>query len=99
MIFLNDLYYNKHKNQIFYFKYEWNGKNNIQRGKFSPFQILNKFKVRDLSCIYLFYLKNVDQSELVYGGDLNNYDAIYAWTNERCISIVREITFENAEVC
>ena len=33
-----------------------------------------------------------------YEGGLDNYDALYAWSNERFTHLVREITFENAEV-
>jgi endoplasmic reticulum resident protein 44 len=36
-------------------------------------------------------------NENPYSGPLNNYEALYAWANERCTPIVREITFENAE--
>jgi endoplasmic reticulum resident protein 44 len=30
-------------------------------------------------------------------GRINNHESLYAWTNEKCIPLVREITFENAE--
>jgi endoplasmic reticulum resident protein 44 len=32
-----------------------------------------------------------------FQGDLNNYESLYTWANEKCTPIVREITFENAE--
>jgi hypothetical protein len=35
---------------------------------------------------------------VLYEGDLGSYETIYAWANEKCTPLVREITFENAEV-
>lgn len=32
-----------------------------------------------------------------YKGSLNNYDELNIWTQEKCVPLVREITFENAE--
>ena len=29
---------------------------------------------------------------------MNDYDGIQMWANDKCIPLVREITFENAEV-
>ncbi|CAF0823024.1 unnamed protein product [Brachionus calyciflorus] len=43
------------------------------------------------------FKKDIEQQEVVYNGDLNQYDALYAWANEKCTPLVREITFENAE--
>lgn len=34
----------------------------------------------------------------VYLGALLSYDELSAWTTNKCIPLVREITFENAEV-
>ena len=34
----------------------------------------------------------------MYYGALLSYDEMSAWTTNRCIPLVREITFENAEV-
>ena len=31
-------------------------------------------------------------------GPLNNFDQFFAWSYEKCVPLVREITFENAEV-
>jgi len=42
-------------------------------------------------------LKAGQLEDMSYDGGLNNYDALYAWSNERCTRLVREITFENAE--
>ena len=30
-------------------------------------------------------------------GDLSNYDLLKIWVSDKCIPLVREITFENAE--
>ena len=30
-------------------------------------------------------------------GDLSNYDILKIWVSDKCIPLVREITFENAE--
>ena len=30
-------------------------------------------------------------------GDVKNYDLLKAWLSDKCIPLVREITFENAE--
>lgn len=32
-----------------------------------------------------------------FKGSLSNFEEIYAWVQEKCIPLVREITFENAE--
>ena len=34
---------------------------------------------------------------MVYMGDLGNYDLLKTWVSDKCIPLVREITFENAE--
>lgn len=39
-----------------------------------------------------------ESDDLQYSGQLNQYEALYGWANERCTQLVREITFENAEV-
>jgi hypothetical protein len=31
-------------------------------------------------------------------GVLNNFDQMFGWAYEKCVPLVREITFENAEV-
>lgn len=38
-----------------------------------------------------------ESDDLQYSGQLNQYEALYGWANERCTPLVREITFENAE--
>lgn len=35
---------------------------------------------------------------MVYLGSLTNFDLIYAWSQDKCVPLVREITFENGEV-
>ncbi|CAG9817492.1 unnamed protein product [Phaedon cochleariae] len=32
-----------------------------------------------------------------YPGSLNNFDELHVWVSEKCVPLVREITFENAE--
>lgn len=35
---------------------------------------------------------------MVYLGSMTNFDLAYAWTQDKCVPLVREITFENGEV-
>ncbi|KAK1172330.1 endoplasmic reticulum resident protein 44-like isoform X2, partial [Acipenser oxyrinchus oxyrinchus] len=35
--------------------------------------------------------------DMVYLGSLSNFDLIYAWAQDKCVPMVREITFENGE--
>ncbi|XP_015279050.1 PREDICTED: endoplasmic reticulum resident protein 44 [Gekko japonicus] len=35
--------------------------------------------------------------DMVYLGSLTNFDLVYAWTQDKCVPLVREITFENGE--
>lgn len=37
-----------------------------------------------------------DEDE-TYNGSLSNYDELNVWAQEKCVPLVREITFENAE--
>lgn len=37
-----------------------------------------------------------DEDE-TYQGSLNNFDELNIWAQEKCVPLVREITFENAE--
>lgn len=43
------------------------------------------------------FKEDLEHSDIVYDGALNQYEALYAWANEKCTPLVREITFENAE--
>lgn len=36
--------------------------------------------------------------DMVYLGSLTNFDLTYAWAQDKCVPLVREITFENGEV-
>uniref|UniRef100_A0A8B9K3K2 Endoplasmic reticulum protein 44 n=1 Tax=Astyanax mexicanus TaxID=7994 RepID=A0A8B9K3K2_ASTMX len=36
--------------------------------------------------------------DMVYLGSLTNFDLVYAWAQDKCVPLVREITFENGEV-
>ena len=47
------------------------------------------------NCLVLF--QTVDQ-DLVFMGSLNTFDQLFAWAQDKCVPLVREITFENAEV-
>lgn len=35
--------------------------------------------------------------DMIYLGSLTNFDLTYAWTQDKCVPLVREITFENGE--
>lgn len=35
---------------------------------------------------------------MVYLGSMTNFDLAYAWIQDKCVPLVREITFENGEV-
>lgn len=35
----------------------------------------------------------------MYSGSLSDYSSLLNWATEKCVPLVREITFENAEVC
>lgn len=37
--------------------------------------------------------------DMVFLGSLANFDLTYAWAQDKCVPLVREITFENGEVC
>lgn len=37
--------------------------------------------------------------DMIYLGSLTNFDLVYAWAQDKCVPLVREITFENGEVC
>ncbi|XP_058962610.2 endoplasmic reticulum resident protein 44 isoform X2 [Pocillopora verrucosa] len=37
------------------------------------------------------------EGEMVFMGDLRNYELMKSWISDKCIPLVREITFENAE--
>lgn len=36
--------------------------------------------------------------DMIYLGSLANFDLAYAWAQDKCVPLVREITFENGEV-
>ncbi|CAF0821701.1 unnamed protein product, partial [Didymodactylos carnosus] len=39
----------------------------------------------------------LEQNDIYYMGPINSYEAFHTWINEKCVPLVREITFENAE--
>lgn len=41
--------------------------------------------------------KTSTEPDETFKGSLTNFDELYAWVQEKCIPLVREITFENAE--
>ncbi|KAL8618806.1 hypothetical protein ACOMHN_000234 [Nucella lapillus] len=40
---------------------------------------------------------NTQGQDVLFMGPVNNFDQIFAWAFEKCVPLVREITFENAE--
>lgn len=40
---------------------------------------------------------NTHRQDMVFMGALNNFDQLFGWSYEKCVPLVREITFENAE--
>lgn len=38
-----------------------------------------------------------NENDETYTGSLGNLDQLHAWVQEKCVPLVREITFENAE--
>lgn len=38
-----------------------------------------------------------NEEDETYRGSLTNYDELHIWAQEKCVPLVREITFENAE--
>lgn len=41
--------------------------------------------------------KSSTDPDETYKGSLTDFDQLYKWVQEKCIPLVREITFENAE--
>jgi hypothetical protein len=39
------------------------------------------------------------REDVAFTGESNNYDMMLQWMHDKCVPLVREITFENAEVC
>ena len=50
------------------------------------FQIISKIK-----------LKFQPISEAVFLGAMDNYDVLFEWAHDKCVPLVREITFSNGE--
>ncbi len=42
--------------------------------------------------------QNKDDSDIPYPGSIRDYNYLYQWMQDKCVPLVREITFENAEV-
>lgn len=42
-------------------------------------------------------LKRSNDMDETFTGNLNNFDELHIWVSEKCVPLVREITFENAE--
>lgn len=38
-----------------------------------------------------------DANDETFTGNMNNFDELNIWVQEKCVPLVREITFENAE--
>ncbi|KAM3823126.1 endoplasmic reticulum resident protein 44 isoform 1-T1 [Vipera latastei] len=43
------------------------------------------------------YRSKENAPDMVYLGSMTNFDLAYAWTQDKCVPLVREITFENGE--
>lgn len=70
------------------------------------FLFFSRFFSRDVSKPERFSGDNIiykpmgeNAPDMVYMGSLTNFDLSYAWTQDKCVPLVREITFENGEVC
>ena len=47
---------------------------------------------------FINFLKGFEATDIPYDSQITNYDVMYAWSTDHCTPLVREITFENAEV-
>jgi len=47
--------------------------------------------------VYYRPVKSTNENDNYYQGSISSQEALYAWASEKCVPIVREITFENAE--
>ncbi|PVD38973.1 hypothetical protein C0Q70_01598 [Pomacea canaliculata] len=45
----------------------------------------------------IFRPPNTQRQDVVYTGSINNFEQLYQWAFDKCVPLVREITFENAE--
>ena len=48
--------------------------------------------------MYLLYGFQENPSDLYYNGALVDANILQTWAQDKCVPLVREITFENAEV-
>ena len=53
------------------------------------------FSINTISCLFVCQEQN---NEEVYRGAAADHNALLQWANEKCVPLVRELTFENAEV-
>ena len=44
------------------------------------------------------HLFQENSEDITFPGHLDNFATLHAWAAEKCVPLVREITFENAEV-
>ena len=54
-----------------------------------------KKSLENESDFVVFHSSNGDEEN--FHGQLNNEELFYLWSNEKCVPLIREITFENAE--
>jgi endoplasmic reticulum resident protein 44 len=40
-----------------------------------------------------------ENTDVIYSGQHDDYNELLQWMTEKCVPFVREVTFENAEVC
>jgi hypothetical protein len=60
--------------------------------------IVTYFKSVPRSETIAFYLQDL-ATDMLYSGPLQDYNLAIKWATDKCVPLVREITFENAEVC
>ena len=48
--------------------------------------------------MYVFTLFQGSAGDDIFTGDMNDYNGLVSWATEKCVPLVRVITFENAEV-
>lgn len=58
---------------------------------------VSKDERADGSAKIIFRPPHTSREDIAYNGETNNYDAMLAWMQDKCVPLVREITFENAE--
>ena len=58
---------------------------------------ISSFNPNVVNFVNLF-IQTRGEQDMLYMGGLSNFELLLAWANDKCIPLVREITFENGEV-